>query len=67
MLLIGDYSQLYKAIMLLEEARGFISVPIKMFLMKLYCYIGAMDACTELYEALAIKHIQVESLGQVGI
>ena len=62
MLLTGDYSQLYKAIVLLEEARGF-SVPIKMFLMKLYCYMGAMDTCTDLYEALAIKHIQVESLG----
>ena len=40
---------------------------IHLLLIKLYSYLGAMDFCTELYNNLSIKHIQIDTLGSVGV
>ncbi len=36
---------------------------LQLLLIKIYGFLGAVEFCTRLYNSLAIKHIQIDTLG----
>lgn len=53
---------LWDAIFLLEGARN-SNAQISLLLMKLYGLLGGAESITDLFKEIAIKHIQLETIG----
>ena len=59
-----DVSHLWEAVFMLEYARSNGTNPqFMLLLMKLYGHLGATECVTVLFQALNIKHLQMDSLG----
>lgn len=58
---------LWKGVVTLEAARkqSRTNPEIQLLLWKLYSYLGAVEICTQLYDSLSIKHIQIDTIGLV--
>lgn len=62
--LLVDIKMLWRTIFLLE--RGKANNPqISLLLMKCYGMLGASESITDLFEAVSIKHLQMETIGYV--
>lgn len=63
--MLGDIAMLWDCVVMVESAqRKSTSNPqILLLLLKIYGYLGAVEYCTRLYNSLALKHIQVDTLG----
>ena len=59
---LADIKILWEAIFLLERARN-SNPQIALLLMKLYGILGANESITVLFEAISIKHLQIETIG----
>jgi N-terminal acetyltransferase B complex non-catalytic subunit len=64
-----EWAVLWQAILLLEHARSNKSTnsQVLLLLMKLYGYIGAAEGITDIFEALNVKHLQMETLGYIPL
>ena len=62
---LADPADLWRCIIMLETARkqSHTNPQIQLLLVKLYGYLGAVDFCTQLYNSLSIKHIQIDTMG----
>ena len=59
-----DVSHLWEAVFMLEYARSNGTNPqFLLLLMKLYGHLGATECITVLFQALNIKHLQMDTLG----
>ena len=60
-----DRSVLWQAILLLEYVRSTktSNAQIMLLLLKLYGHLGVAECITDIFEALNIKHLQMETLG----
>lgn len=59
---LGEIRVLWEAIFLLERAKN-ANPQISLLLMKLYGILGANESVTELFKAVSIKHLQMETIG----
>ncbi|XP_019853381.1 PREDICTED: N-alpha-acetyltransferase 25, NatB auxiliary subunit-like [Amphimedon queenslandica] len=61
----GDYADLWECVLMLKAAnqQSSSNPQILLLLMKLYGWLGAIDQCTQSYNRLSIKYIQVDSIG----
>ena len=60
-----DPAQLWECVVLLETARKHsrTNPMLQLLLWKLYAFLGAVEFCTQFYNFLAIKHIQIDTIG----
>ena len=59
-----DVSHLWEAVFMLEYARSNgTNHQCMLLLMKLYGHLGATECITMLFQALNIKHLQMDTLG----
>ena len=66
---LGNHGDLWECILMLEAAsqQSRSNPQILLLLMKLYGWLGAIDQCTQSYNRLSIKYIQIDSIGWVGV
>ena len=63
-LCVDDVSHLWEAVFMLEYARSRgTNHQFMILLMKLYGHLGATECITVLFQALNIKHLQMDTLG----
>lgn len=65
LLLSGDPAVLWEAVVFLETAKKHTQTnpQLSLLLLKLYAHLGVAESCTRLFNSLAIKHIQLDTIG----
>ena len=62
---LGNHGDLWECLLMLEAAhqQSKSNPQILLLLMKIYGWLGAIDQCTQYYNKLSIKYIQVDTIG----